>query len=1392
MIAPRRRLSPRGFIAAAASVALATGLVVAVPQAAEGAVSARTFTGTVVIPGNDGGPVPNAQIQLRGDWNQNDWNGYCSTAADAQGNFTLSGCNLDANTPFRLLIAPPQSLYSADDTVAAAGATILPGLNSTYTWAAVESNGLANLGPLSLQPANLKGTIKKQADDSSVTNNDFYSNIAVLSANGSMTNAQLPMFPYSNGTFRSSIQGTAYGVLIKADPQQNSAPGTFDDTYATGTAFVSQTQLDNGASGVDVVMPQVNFWGLVKKADGSPAPNIWVDGTLGSGGSQQNIWGRQTDSSGIIRLYIDRSLSGSSPGDEPVTLRMNFDNADGGQKQRTYMLADDSGTSADAPMVVEPQPNNAIVKVLRQTDSGPVADVGASVQVSLPDPCYMNCEVFSGTSNGSGEVAGYSDGMPQARRVWVNSTTPGYASFNGNVTPLLSNGMYVFTVTLNPTNFIIKVVRDDSVTGAPVPNVWANVNVPNCGGDGCQIIGGQTDNSGEVGGYSANPPSQVWVNVGGDGIPTGYASYGSMVATPAAVSGVRTLVITLMPINYVVTVKTPGLGSGVDSGGAQVGVSKPSTNIQYIQAQANSQGQASGHVPASAATQPVYVNVTPSSAAQAAGFTQFGGERTATWNPSTNRYELEVTLRRGNLTFQVELPDGTPVADAGVGLSSAGGMQWIGHQMTDNSGSVRFGVENPAGPFQVQISPMPAELSALGYAGFSGEVTPEVTSEGDSAQAQATITLQMANVAVTVRNELGEVIPQAGIWLQPVGANQGYNGQADNSGVIRLSVPDQFLRGLFYMNIQPPWYDQASYASRNYNETRLTCPGGEQPCTFDAVLEAPNARFLVVAPHSDAVVMPWANLEFRVPDDWAAGAWANSNQDGLAGASLEDNTYELNVQAPWNSQDDTMYATARYSVVVSGGAVASVTRNGVPATQQDGRWLVSPAVATYTATVVGPVGDDSKANSWVEVMKITEGGWQEYITGASTNSQGRVGFSLDDDVYVLRARAPWGMSGLAPASDCTLIIEDGAVAAGTTCGAILRLRAPNFRVRMVDPTETGVAGAWACVGRENDWNWSCEGSDFNGYASFMIDDTQAGDLIVEGNPPFSSEDFAPTRHIVSDDSFIGVDTLDDTLAFKVPNVRIQVSLDNDIEAARWSWVNIVRIVDEDTWQWLGGAPANFNGVAQFNIDDTSGEFCVEASPPWEVRETYGPQSECGVGLLSSGQLSIDLRTANVVTQVVDSDGRRNQFGWAEIQDLSPGGRRTGVGLDDRGRFAAALDPGTTYDITFYPGWQRSGSPTTVRVTPTQDGSNIPSTVQLGSGNVVGEVTSGGSPYAGVVVVAEQGGQRVAAVTDESGTFRLELGPGTWTLSAIPPPGGAAAAVSVTSGGAWASPQLVVP
>ena len=659
------------------------------------------------------------------------------------------------------------------------------------------------------------------------------------------------------------------------------------------------------------------------------------------------------------------------------------------------------------------------------------------------------------------------------------------------------------------------------------------------------------------------------------------------------------------------------------------------------------------------------------------------------------------------------------------------------------------------------------------------------------------MSLSLANVAVTVRNESNTPMPQAFVWLQPMGPGMGSGAHADSNGVVRFSVDPGTLDGPFFMNVSPPWEQRSTYGERIYNNARLTCPDGGGPCTFDAQIQPANALFKVVKPQSGSPAMPNVNLEFRKPDAWMQEGNAFSDQNGFAAATLSDDTYDLFVNQPQMSSDDTIYAQAKYTVVVSGGAVTSVTRKGVPATQSGGRWIVSPVPAIYTAIVRDP-NNTPQAFSWVEVMRTVDG-WNEYYTGSPTNGSGRVGFSLEDDTYVLRARVPYGQTGLAQSRDCTLVILNQEIGSGTTCGDDIMLRSPNLRVRMVDPSLNAVGSAWACVGREYDWNWSCEGSDSGGFASFLVDDTQGynrnptpngpGRLTVEGNPPFGSDDYATTRHFVDDDSFTGVATLDDTLMFEVPNVRVQLSLNDDTQDAMWSWVSIIRIVSDTNWEWVGGSPANSDGLALFSIDDTSGEFCVEAYPPWERREEFGSKSVCQNNIIADGYEAIDLRTANVSTSVTDSEGRLNQFGWAEIQQ---GGTRSGSGLDERGRFAAALDAGT-YEITFYPGWQRTGSPKTITVVVNNDGtSNIPSSVQLGSGNVQGSASQGGTPYAGVIVIATKGSSTVTAVTGPDGTFLMELDSGTWTITTIVPPSGAAATLAFASGGTWNGSQLVVP
>lgn len=821
--------------------------------------------------------------------------------------------------------------------------------------------------------------------------------------------------------------------------------------------------------------------------------------------------------------------------------------------------------------------------------------------------------------------------------------------------------------------------------------------------------------------------------------------------------------------------------------GAYVNINPPGGGSSLLDGETNELGQLSGYVDNPGSL--FMVDIQPSNAAQSAGFGPLQQELTPTDPDGDGIFEIRVDLLSDNLTINVRTPGDDPVDGADVFLNTAD-YQWIGYRQTDGNGQARYGVESEAldGQFQLQIQPQ-GEWASQGLASFNGLVTPDVNNGSGTID----VTLQLANLRVYVDDSDGDPLSGADIWINPMNSNTGYSGRTDDTGYAYIYMPPNLLDSFMYINVSAPWDQRNIYSDRNYQEVPLTAPVGDGPYTFSATLLEVNSLFTIVKPEAGSPAMPYANLEFREPGDYRTLFWSNANQAGEAGVTLTDGVFDMFVLAPWNSQDDTVYGRTKYTVTVQDEAIVSVVDDDSQSAIQVGnRWIVSPQPATYGATVVKP--DSSPvANTWVEILRDVDG-WQEYVDGSSTNFNGRFGLNFsEDDTYTVRARPPWGEAGLAPAADCIVVIEQGDLAAGTTCGDTLTLREPNLRLTLVNEADEPQPNSWACVGREFDWNWTCEGSSMTGEVALLVDDTvgddTVGDLIVEANPPWSSSDLAPARVTIADDSFVGVASVDETVVFASPNVQVQVSLDGDAQAARWSWVSIVKI-DGPNWTWLGGGPANADGVVNFSIDDTVGSsFCVGVYPPWEVREAYGPVEECGVSI-ASGSYNVDLRAANVATSVIDADGRANAWGWAEIKqgNTSLGGS----GLDERGRFVAALDPGT-YQVTFYPGWKKVGSPKTITVVVDANGdATLPSVVQLGGGNVAGSVELNGQPYGGVIVIATQGSTVVTAVTDAAGDFKMELESGSWTVATVAPDDGASPTLSFDPGVTWNSPTLVVP
>lgn len=727
-----------------------------------------------------------------------------------------------------------------------------------------------------------------------------------------------------------------------------------------------------------------------------------------------------------------------------------------------------------------------------------------------------------------------------------------------------------------------------------------------------------------------------------------------------------------------------------------------------------------------------------------------------------------------NLFVDVFDADGNSVSGADIQLFRSNGSynEWIGFGRSDANGSAGFTVDDTTIEYIVEVQP-PADSSFA-----ATQIKAEPTDQLDGT---AAIGVQMAspNTEITVLDGSGTPINGAWLYIRNVEAFDGFQAQTDNAGVARLSLDD--TTGFFEIYLSAPWNRREELVNQRL-ETELDYSG--PIAELSIVMGSPNLQIKVMEPSPSTSSLMFAQVEVRYADEPWGFNWTGTDQLGRASLDLEDGEYDLVVSPSFMQDGASAFGPETYRVSVDGDSVG-VFDGATPLSAVSSVYELPVSSAQYSGVV--EAGGVTVPNSWVEVFREVGSGnesYLEWVAGAGTAADGSFGLTLPDDTYTVTALPEWGNREFATSDPCQLVISGGARDSSSvgSCDDTLYLRSPNLSFVVTDGVQP-VLNAWVCP--VNTGAYNCVSSDRNGKVSFFIDDTVNivdDSVIFEIDPPWGSTDLAGVTLEIPKFVIGTAPSMDFSLNVPLasPNVVITVQQGNPLVGAREGWVSIIK--DDGSYEWIGGSPVSRLGKANFSIEDTSINFCVEVWPGWNVRKDYGPFRQCGVDL-SGGTYSVVLQSANVRTQVIDTDGRLNRYGWVEIKGTgSTSYTGNGVPLNENGRLATYLADGT-YDLTFYPAWGRTGSPTTVAVSIVGGVSSIPAEVALSSGNVTGVGSINSNPSAGLIIVFAGGDDTVTAVTGSDGSFRTDLAPGSYTVRVIQPPGSNGTEdVTISSGG----------
>jgi len=672
------------------------------------------------------------------------------------------------------------------------------------------------------------------------------------------------------------------------------------------------------------------------------------------------------------------------------------------------------------------------------------------------------------------------------------------------------------------------------------------------------------------------------------------------------------------------------------------------------------------------------------------------------------------------------------------------------------------------------------------------------------------------NVQLTIVDPVTQQ-PLAQSWANVFNrtTNQWVGGSGSNQGLLGFSLG----QGLYTVEVNPG--GDTNLAQKRYDfevdsSGTVTFPGKTATQgRFALEATSPNLKLKVVSPSDSTKLLlnAYVNIQRTVDNQWVAGVGGNT---GMLSLRLEDGTYNMQLEPGPNVTESL--ARKAFTVTVSGSG-STVAIQGLTADPSTHAFTISPATPAIKGIVKNPIDDSAVSGSWVEPTNAITGEFLGQF-GANSGPNGQFAMAMADGTYKLSAQVPWNSGyNLAKSAPCTVTVANGAVTTNQGgCvqqdhSVVLTLRAPNVSFIVADANGNPLPNANVNI-QFGAWNvWSNANS--SGRVSLFIDPAEihAANPTVTGTihlhaslePPYGTNSSVRTDCNqgsndagtlcaklspidLSNPSTPYVSQTIGTINLAAPNTRLTVTHPDNVAVGAGAWVVLFKENANcpGCRLWLAGSNTGNDGVAAFNVTDTTGFFSVEVNPPYSERGTYAmvtynhltwAQVNATFSVASPNlKLTVDQPTTHLAAkwsyvniETIDSSG--NTTGWLP-----------GSGTTEFGKTSLLLPNDGRFKLTIYPGGGSVGTRTTCNVQMAGGvvslisgacaTGNITSagqlTVTLSRGNVSGTIThgTGHSPLAGAIVYAERVGGASAAqtfTTGEDGTFGFQLDQGDWTF-----------------------------
>jgi len=322
-----------------------------------------------------------------------------------------------------------------------------------------------------------------------------------------------------------------------------------------------------------------------------------------------------------------------------------------------------------------------------------------------------------------------------------------------------------------------------------------------------------------------------------------------------------------------------------------------------------------------------------------------------------------------------------------------------------------------------------------GDAQWANSVTQSVTVTNGQGSSNVVLRLRRPNVTGTVRGPTG--IISAFNWINVTKKNawggfdylQNVSGRATNaSGNFGFYLEP----GTYRFEAQP---DPNARGTRTVSADCVVVTGQDKTCDFN--LSSANVKLKVVDGSGNILSgsSAWTYLAEYNPSITKNWDWINFDLLGLGSASLENGSWNVQVNPPYNNPN---VSQANFSLVLSGGNLTSVKNSA-------GETITAGADGVYTLVLpsVNLTGEitfsGARISHWAEVMvKRQDGDYFHEINRRGTGN-GLFGFKVDPGIYRLEVRPYTGDSSRATSRSAICEVA----ATGTkTCNVALQV--PNF------------------------------------------------------------------------------------------------------------------------------------------------------------------------------------------------------------------------------------------------------------------------------------------------------------------------------------------------------------